>query len=191
MNRYGYIRDKDDIKFLILYVMTFLTEPVLFENLADMALCDGGFGYLEFADAAGELVKSSHIVSEERDDGDFYSITEKGRATAAAFEKQLPGMVRAAAQRSALRVVRELRRNATIDTRTVIRKDGTKAVCLSVMGGDVPVFHIELMVMNDTQADMLIGNFKRHAEQVYSGMMSVLLNDYTSTEGLPIKGWQD
>ncbi|MFQ9125784.1 MAG: DUF4364 family protein [Butyricicoccaceae bacterium] len=42
----------------------------------------------------------------------LYAITDKGREATRIFEKQLPYPVREAAQRSALRVVRQIRRDA-------------------------------------------------------------------------------
>ena len=55
MKRIGLIREKKEIEYLILYVMSFLKETIRYEDLADMAICDGGFGYFEFSDAMAEL----------------------------------------------------------------------------------------------------------------------------------------
>ena len=176
--RHGFIREKDDIKFLILYVMTFLEEGVTFADLADMVMCDDAFGYFEYAECANELVESAHIRKETLEKEELYFITDKGRKTAEAFEKRLPSVVREAAQRSAVRVVRRNRRDATIVCRDKQRADGTTAVELAVMDGDVPVFALEVMVLTEKQSLLFRENFKHHAERIYDGILDVLLADY-------------
>ena len=178
MKRVGFIHEKDDVKFLILYCMTFLDEPVTMANLADMTMCDSAFGYFEFADAAAELVKSGHIHEEQRGDDFYYELTFKGRATAEVFQKELPTPVREAARRSAARVVRALRRDASIRPSVVTRQGGTKAARMAFMDDDVPVFGFELMVLDEEQGKLFTRNFRDHAEEIYKEIVSVLLADY-------------
>ncbi len=178
MRRVGFIREKDDVKFLILYCMTFLDEPVTMASLADMTMCDNAFGYFEFADAASELVQSGHIKEENRGGEYYYSLTYKGRATSEVFEKELPTPVREAARRSAARVVRALRRDASIVTEIVTRRDGTKAAHMAFMDDDVPVFGFDVMVLDDEQGKLFTRNFRDHAETIYKEVLNVLLADY-------------
>ena len=178
MRRVGYIREKNDIKFLILYVMTHLSDPVTLSSLADMRMVDGGFDYFEFADAVAELVTSGHIRMEERPGECMYTITFKGRTTAEVFEKELPTPVREAAKRSAARVSRAISRDAALKTEIVTRRDGTRGVRLAFMDDDVPVFAFELMVLDDEHANLYIRNFRNHAEDMYSEFLKVLLDDY-------------
>ena len=110
MKRIGLIRERKDIEYLILYVMTFLKGPLRYEDLADMAICDGGFGYLEFSDAFADLERLGHILVEETDGVKRYCLTERGREAAAAFDKQIPPTVRLEAGRSAARVLNRLPR---------------------------------------------------------------------------------
>ena len=178
MRRVGFIHEKDDVKFLILYCMTFLDEPVTMASLADMTMCDSAFGYFEFADAAAELVKSGHIREEHVGDEFYYTLTYKGRVTSEVFEKELPTPVREAARRSSARVVRALRRDASIKTEVVTRKDGTKAARMAFMDDDVPVFGFELMVLDEEQGKLFTRNFRDHAETIYKEIVSVLLANY-------------
>ena len=78
MARYGFIHDKLDIKFLVLYLTARLAGPVDFATLTDLTMCDAGVDYFDFAEAVSELVKTGHLALE---DG-CYSITEKGRRDA-------------------------------------------------------------------------------------------------------------
>ena len=51
MARYGFIHDKLDIKFLILYFMARVAAPIDFPTLTELTVCDDGIGYFEFAEA--------------------------------------------------------------------------------------------------------------------------------------------
>ena len=170
--RYGFIREKSEIKYLILYAMTYLPIPVDETALIDICLIDDAFGYLEFAEAFHELVDTGHVLREERETGAVFAITDKGRNAAEVFELQIPFSVRERAQRSALRVVRELRRSAGIVTSTEKLAENNYRVHLS----------ISMMVVNEHQASMLEGNFKRNAEKIYNGILNELLRDYSPDE---------
>ena len=61
MGRVGFIHDKLDIKFLILYIASRLIEPVGIDVLTDLALCDEGVDYFSFSECLNELVESEHI----------------------------------------------------------------------------------------------------------------------------------
>ncbi len=117
MVRYGFIHTKEDIKFLVLFAMDLLPFPVTFETVVDLITwCDDGFGYFELSEAFYEMIPTGHIDESTENGVKHYTITEKGREATRIFEKQLPYPVREAAQRSALRVVRQIRRDAAIHT---------------------------------------------------------------------------
>ena len=182
MKRIGLIREKKEIEYLILYVMTFLKEPIRYEDLADMAICDGGFGYFEFSDAMAELIELGHVCVTEMDDGKRYSLADSGRMAAEAFERRIPSPVRLEAGRSAARVFARIRRNAVISTSHTVREDGTMAVRLALMDDKTSVFSFEIIVPNEAQAQLYEKNFRAHAEKMYDGMICVLLNNYGAFE---------
>ena len=53
---------------------------------------------------------------------------------------------------------------------------------LSLKDNRDEIISIRMMVVNEHQASMLEGNFKRHAEKIYNGILNELLRDYTSDE---------
>ena len=64
MSRTGFIHDKLDIKFLILYLMARVASPVDFATLADLTFCDDGVEYFDFAASVAELVETGHLQLE-------------------------------------------------------------------------------------------------------------------------------
>ena len=179
MVRYGFIHSKEDIKFLVLFAMDLLPFPVDFSTIVDLTTwCDEGFGYFELSEAFYEMIPTGHI-EEHPDDGEpTYSITGKGRETVRVFEKQIPFPVREAAQRSAIRVVRQIRRDAAIRTSVEQRAENDLTVRMDMD----QVFAIEMNVVSRAQASMLERTFKAAAEQIYQTLLSALTADYTKEE---------
>ena len=86
MGRVGFIHDKLDIKFLILYIASRLIEPVGIDVLTDLALCDEGVDYFSFSECLNELVESEHIKKTEEG---FYCATPRGIRNSEICESRL------------------------------------------------------------------------------------------------------
>lgn len=182
MPRHGFIRDKLEIKYLVLFILKQLTEPVPFAQLAEMTMCDDAVDYFEFADAAMELVSSGHISEADDEAGAaLYQITQKGRQAADTCENSLPYSVRMAAQRSILVVVSRMRRDASIRTE-VLEKDGSVAAVCRLSDDSGVILSLELMTVTRQQAVLLENNFKRSAEQIYNAILAAMLEDYSKEE---------
>lgn len=173
MARYGYIKQKEDIKFLVLHAMQFLSFPVTFEAIVDICTwCDDGFNFFELSEAFQEMVVSGHIKCED----DLYIITKLGLDAAVIFEKNLPYTVREAAHASALRVSRKIHRDATISTKTTQLAENDLLVSLSLKD----VFSIEMSVVSRSQGLFLEKNFRKHAEKIYNTLLNALIDDYSA-----------
>ncbi|HIX89893.1 MAG TPA: DUF4364 family protein [Candidatus Agathobaculum pullicola] len=175
MVRHGFIHSKEDIKFLILFAMDLLPFPVSFSTVVDLTTwCDEGFGYFELSEAFYEMVPTGHIEEVPGDGEPAYHITDKGREAIRVFEKQLPYPVREAAQRSALRVVRQIRRDAAIHTTVTERAVNDLTIRMEME----QVFAIEMDVVSRGQAAMLERTFKTNAEAIYQTLLGAMTADY-------------
>ncbi len=177
MDRFGLIREKKEIKYLILYTMSLLEQALPQDDIAECAMCDGGFGYFEFCDAFAELERDGNITS-TRSLPPLYLLSPDGRRAAQIFSKSLPAPVLAQARLAAAKMGARLRREAVVRTCHETTADGTVRVKLGFMDGDDPVFAFELMVANTAQATAYEENFRRNAEKIYDGILCVLTNDY-------------
>ncbi|MDO5784142.1 MAG: DUF4364 family protein [Eubacteriales bacterium] len=175
MIRYGFIRTKDEIKFLILTCMTYLPFPVSYDAIVDICTwCDDGFGYFELSEAFSELQDSKHIEKTIENNEERFSITQKGRETAQAFQNRLPYTVREAAELSALRVIRKIRRDAQIFSTVEQHGEKDYVVELSMQG----VFSVRMNVVSPSQAALLERTFKKHAESIYQELLTALTKNY-------------
>lgn len=51
----GFIRDKLEIKFLILYITARVIEPIPFDTVLDLTMCDDGIDYFDFSECLRHL----------------------------------------------------------------------------------------------------------------------------------------
>lgn len=178
MARHGFIRTKEEIKFLILYAAGYLPFPVDWETMVDLCTwCDEGFGFFELKEAFDELLHTGHMAEPEPD---RFVITDKGRETMELFERNLPYSVREAAQQSALRVVQQLRRDAAISTE--VQEVAPHDLLVTMTMEDV--FSLQMHVVNQGQATLLERNFRAHAEKIYQVLLGAMTDDYTSPSEL-------
>ena len=173
MDNFGFIRDKLDIKILILYIMEKLPAPVESVLLSDLVLLDGGFTWFEYTDCLADLVKTGH-VSEE--DGK-YEITEKGRRNVGYVGSSLPFSVRAKADRLIAPVASALRRARQIETTTDKENDGLYSVSLRLSDGVGEVISMRLAVPSEEQAQAIEARFRAKAEKIYNSILTLLTED--------------
>ena len=178
MARVGFIHDKLEIKFLILYIMSRVAAPIDLPTLADLALCDEGVDYFDFAEAVSELVGTEHLALEH----ELYSITEKGRKNGGICEDSLPYSIRVKCERSVSRINSRLRRDAQVRSERVQRSDGSYTLRLALDDEHGNLLTLELLSASEQQADRLAEQFKAHPEQIYNGVLDVLLADYDEKE---------
>ena len=172
MGRVGFIQDKLEIKFLILYVAARLIEPVPFEAMQELTMCDDGIDFFDFSECLSNLVESQHLSLS--DDG-LYAITEKGLHNGAICESSLPYSVRLAADKNITVFNQKLRRRAQIRSEITPRPNGTYTVSLAFCDEqDSPLLKMELMVPKEVMAKDLADRFRKNTEQLYASVINAL-----------------
>jgi hypothetical protein len=169
--RLGFIRDKLDIKILILFILHRLPEPVTFEELSDLTLCDEGISYFDFTECVSELVSTGHIST----DGHTYTLTEKGIRNGEITEDSIPFSVRMKAERNAAAVRLQMNRKSMISTSHEIRRKGGYTVELSLSDGISEVISMKLYAASEAQAEALKEGFASNAENIYNGILKLIL----------------
>ena len=128
MPAFGFISGKLEIKFLILYIAARVVEPVPFETLQELSMCDGGVDYFGFSECLADLVRTEHLALK---DG-LYAITEKGRRNSAVCESSLPYSVRMQAEQKLALCNEQLKRRALVKASVLPRDKGGYEVSLSL-----------------------------------------------------------
>ena len=175
MGRVGFIQDKLEIKFLILYVAARLIEPVPFEAMQELTMCDDGIDFFDFSECLSNLVESQHLTLS--DDG-LYAITEKGLHNGAICESSLPYSVRLRADKNITIYNQKLKRRAQIKSDIQPRPNGTFTVTLAFNDDDdQPLLKMDLMVPKEVMARELAERFQKNPEQLYTGVLNTLFSE--------------
>lgn len=173
MSRTGFIHDKLDIKFLVLYLMARVASPVDFPTLADLTFCDDGVEYFDFAESVAELVDTEHLTLQ---DGK-YSITDKGRRNGKICESSLAFSVRRKCDQNLARVNGVLRRDAQVRTELLPREDGGVTLRLILDDDKGNIMTLDMLTVSTDQADHLAEKFRAEPEKLYHGILQVLLEE--------------
>lgn len=175
MAHIGFIQDKLEIKFLILYVASRLVDAVPFEAMQELTMCDDGVDFFDFSECLSSLVTSEHLTLS--DDG-LYAITEKGLRNGEICETSLPYSVRLRADKGITIYNQKLKRQAQVKSTVTPRKNGTYTVTLAFSDdNDESILRMELMVPKENMAKDLADRFQKNAEQLYSGVLNALFEE--------------
>jgi len=166
----GFIRDKLEIKFLILYIMARVGESVPLAELQDLTMCDDGIDYFDFAECLSGLVDTEHLCVE----ADKYCITPKGLRNSEICESSLPYSVRMRADKNLAEYQKLLVRRSQVQSSVTERENGTYTVTLHLRDEVDSVMDLELMVATEEMANDLAQRFKQSPEQLYTALLSVL-----------------
>ena len=173
MSRPGFIHDKLDIKFLILYLMARVAAPVDFTTLAELSFCDNGVTYFDFAEALSELVNTGHLTLSD----DRYAITDKGRRNGSVCEDNLPFSVRQRCDRGLSRINAVLRRDAQVRTELLPRTDGSVTLRMILDDEKGNLMTLDVLTVSEEQGARLAERFRAQPEKLYLNILQVLLGE--------------
>ena len=170
----GFIHDKLEIKFLILYITARLVEPVPFDTVLELTLCDDAIDYFDFSECLADLVKTEHLTLSE--DG-MYAITEKGLRNSRICESSLPYSVRLRTDRNIEEYNKELLRQAQVQGKAIPRENGTYTVELKLSDDVDSLMQLELMVATEEMAKDLAERFRKDPEHLYARVLEALYEE--------------
>ena len=170
----GFIQDKLEIKFLILYIAARVIEPVPFDTILDLTLCDDAIDYFDFSDCLADLVRTEHMTLS---DSGLYALTEKGRRNSAICESSLPYSVRLRCDRNLDDWTRKLRRQRQVQSSIEQRPNGTYTVKLTLNDDKGGVMDLRMMMVDQAQAKAVSKRFQESPEKLYSQIIQLLLSD--------------
>ena len=179
MQRLGFIHDMMDVKVLILFVAARASYPMTNQEIYELCYQDECLSYFDVCTAIPEMVTSGHLKQVE--DG-RYEITEKGRSDGALTEDSIAFTVKQRAENAVARFNRQLRRSSFVKTQIIPRDGGDHSV-LMVLDDEVGnLMTLELVAPDQRQAVRLSKLFEKKAENVYSLIMTELLDEEDAVE---------
>lgn len=179
MQRLGFIHDMMDVKILILFVAARASYPMTNQEIYELCYQDECLSYFDVCTAIPEMVESGHLhqVDEER-----YEITDKGRNDGKLTEDSIAYTVRQRAENAVARFNRQLRRSSFVKTQIIPRENGEQSVVMILDDEMGNLMTLELVAPDQRQAVRLGKLFEKKAENVYSLIMTELLDEEDTVE---------
>ena len=174
MQRYGFIHDMMDVKVLILYVMSRVSDPVDTQQLYELCYQDECLSYFDVCTAVPELVDSGHL---QKVGDEHYEITQKGREHCTLTEDSIAFSVRQRAENAVAVFNRQLRRSCFVKTGTEPGDNGDFTVRMALSNETGTLMTMELMAPNQRQALRLSKLLEKKAEEIYNLTMASLMDE--------------
>lgn len=173
MQRLGFIHDMMDVKVLILVVMTRVKYPVTVQQIYELCFQDDCLSYFDVCAAIPEMVTSGHLAQ----DGETYTITEKGRESELIMASSVAYSVRCRAEEAVMRFNRRMRNCSMVKTQ--LRTDDTGETYLEMQLHDDTgvLLKLALPAPDEREVHALENAMQDKAELIYSLVMTALLDD--------------
>ena len=172
MERHGFIHDMMDVKVLILFVAARANYPMTTQEIYELCYQDDCLSYFDVCTAVPEMVASGHL----QQDGEQYSITEKGRQDGGLTEETVAFSVRQRAENAVTRFNRQLRRKSYVSAQDAKRETdyGVRMTLDDDMGN---LMKLELAAPDQRQAMRLQQALENKAEFIYNFIVTELLDE--------------
>ena len=175
MMQEGFIREKRELKLLILYIAARLSYPVSFETMQEMVMSDAAVDFFEFSECMNYLTDSGHLSCSSRD---LYTITEKGLENGRACEDEIPYSVRLRTAELARECNDRIRHSIQVQTSIAPRPNGTRSVTLRLNTEQgTAIWRTDLLVPDESQARDLMRRFDANPQKLYSRVIKALFGD--------------
>ena len=180
----GGLRDRNEVKILICYLLKTVKKPLSFDNLNEITHGEGLVNYFELAQAVKELLETGHIDLVESGGSDLYKCTRLGAGTADLFERTLPFSVREKAVRAAVNLLARIKRETENKVEITENPGGGYCIKCRILDVGDELMNISLSLPEKQQADMVRKQFLKNPEIVYKGVLALLTGDLNTVGGI-------
>lgn len=169
------LKEKNDIKIFILYLMRHVGYPLEFSDINDIVVQDGVVNYFDFVECFAELLETRNI-EEMKDEkgGDKYRITEQGINVADSLDSNLMATIRDKSLKNALRLLSFKKRGADLRCTGSEREDGQYDINCVIKENNMEILNLQLILDNKAQYEKMKANFYDKPEIVYRGILALL-----------------
>lgn len=171
------LREKNDIKIFILYLLNHINQPMEFADINDIVVQDGLVGPIEFAECFAELLDSGNVLELVENEHAYYIISDKGIHVAENLQSDLLGFIKNKSLKSALRLISFKKGGNHIETAFKSRADGKYDFTCRIMKKEDTLLEVKLVAENEKQLELMKYNFNDRPEVVYRGVLALLTGE--------------
>lgn len=176
------LKEKNDIKIFILYLLKNIGYPLDFNTISDIVVQDEFVNYFDFAECFAELLDSGNIEQLQTEGGpgktaELYSITDNGVTVVEQLQSSLLNMIKEKSLKSAMRLLSFKSRGSDVRCSWSEREDGRYDLRCEVIEKGAKLLELGLVIDTKYQLDKMLYNFNERPEVVYRGIISLMTGD--------------
>lgn len=171
------LKDKNDIKIFILYLLRHIGYPLDFVSINDIVVQDGFVGYFDFVECFAELLETGNIEELIDGDNEMYLITEQGISVADTLDSRLITLIKERSLKSAVRLLSFKERGAKLKFDFDTLPNGRFVAKCAISEHDEDIMSVSLNLESSLQLEKIRRNFYDKPEVVYRGILAVLTGE--------------
>ena len=171
------LKDKDDIKIFILYLLRNIKYPLEFSTINDIVVQDEIVNCFDFAECFAELLEAGNIEENKTESGLKYHITEQGIHVSDNLYGGLLRSIRDRGLRSAYRLLTFRDRDAKTMSEITETADGSFVFECGISESGKDVLTLKIAVTDKKRVQQMKYYFDEFTEEVYADVLSVLSGD--------------
>ncbi len=176
------LKDKNDIKIFILYLMKKIDEPLDFNTLCDVVTQDEFVTYFECAECFAELLDMGAVERILMSDGggevkEYYKITRTGATVAEELQSNLLTQIKDKSLKSAMRLLSFKKEGSAVKFNQTPMADGKYRFDAEMTIKGTTVMKLSTVLEDSDMLRKVCNNFEERPETIYRGMISILTGD--------------
>ena len=171
----GRLYEKEEVKILILYILSKLNRAIPTRAMVDMFLNSEIVEYFTLKEAIDELIESGHVVADTEEG--VTVLTRRGYAAVNELAPRLPLWARERALKGAMELLSKLDRRSGTHVRTY-EKDGQYVAECRLSDGEELLFQLDIALPSQEFAFSTGENFKDNATEIYRYLLQKLSGPY-------------
>ncbi len=163
-------------KVLILYILNKVAKPISNDALLHLVLSVTDMNYFYFQQFLLDLLENGYILNYQKEEHNFYEITNSGKETLELTKNLVPGIVKLRVDSNFKNVMESFENEHSIIAEYTPRSENYFDISCKIVERNETIFEVKTFVGSSAQAKDIVENWKSHANEIYPAILKILTN---------------
>ena len=163
-----------EYKVLILYILNKVGKPISGDSLLNLVLAVTDINYFYFQQFLLDLLEKEYISTFNKEDLNFYEITDSGKKTLKLTADIVPGIIKLKVDSNFKDELDNFENeHSTVAEYTPI-SENNYTVCCKIIDNSDTIFEVKTFAGSREQAKQIVDNWNNNADKMYPSILSIL-----------------
>lgn len=163
-------------KVLILYILSKVGKPISNDALLNLVLAVTDMNYFYFQQFLLDLIENKYVMSYEKDEYNFYEITDFGKETLALTNDIVPGIIKLRVDSNFKSEMESFENEHSVIAEYTPRSENYFDITCKIVEKNETIFEVKTFAGSPKQAKDIVDNWKNHADELYPAILNILTN---------------